>query len=206
MGYLLLEPSVNRRLQTANSNRYRTGTIHLNRVMDVHDIVLMLEGSWAIEENGISYTIHEGDVIVLAAGNRHLGKIPCEPGTRTIYFPIYPHPSDQFVEEQRVVPDGLIAIPTLTNEWFTIESLGKRFGLSPRHLTSIFKNYTGNTVHRFQSEAKIRMAGDLLINAPGMTLIEIAEAYGFYDEYHFGKVFKSVTGQSPGRYRTGKIQ
>ncbi|MBQ1954958.1 MAG: AraC family transcriptional regulator, partial [Clostridia bacterium] len=39
-------------------------------------------------------------------------------------------------------------------------------------------------------------------NFPEMSIKEVAGNLGFYDEYHFSKQFKKITGLSPLKYRT----
>ena len=41
------------------------------------------------------------------------------------------------------------------------------------------------------------MADELMIYDQKLTLKEVAESFGFYDEYHFSKCYKSMFGCAP---------
>lgn len=82
-----------------------------------------------------------------------------------------------------------------------LNQLADRCALSPNHLSSIFKTVTGQTISAYCTELRIRRAQELLRTTP-MKLRQIAEALGYYDQYHFCKAFKKATGLSPSAYRT----
>lgn len=73
-------------------------------------------------------------------------------------------------------------------------------GLSANYLNVIFKDVTGKTVMSFLNESRISRAKELL-ETSSMRIKEIAELLGYYDQYHFCKVFKKMTGISPTQYR-----
>jgi len=81
-----------------------------------------------------------------------------------------------------------------------LSQLADRCALSPNHLSSIFKTVTGKTISAYCGELRISRAQELLRTTP-MKLRQIAEALGYYDQYHFCKAFKKATGMSPSAYR-----
>ena len=67
------------------------------------------------------------------------------------------------------------------------------------YMNRIFKKYLGFTIFEYLKIIRINKAKELLMNR-NMKIYEIAEATGFTDEFHFSRVFKSVTGISPKKY------
>jgi len=67
-----------------NRNRH-VNERHMDRVMDVHDLIYIVSGEWEIVQDGARYTVREGDLILLAAGHHHYGPVPCSGEVRTIY-------------------------------------------------------------------------------------------------------------------------
>ena len=84
------------------------------------------------------------------------------------------------------------------------EEFAKKYSCSVRTITSKFKESTGKSLHAWQIEQKCRIADELIQNEPSLTLKEVAATFGFYDEYHFGKCFKKITGRSPKNRKANK--
>lgn len=85
------------------------------------------------------------------------------------------------------------------SRFFTITELANHFNISNKTMTSLFRQYTGQTIHRYQFDQKLMMAQNLIHIEPGITLKELAASFGFYDEYHFCKCYKTKFGISPKR-------
>ena len=75
-----------RAVSMADYSWFKTGILHPDRVMDEHDLVYLLQGSWEIWEDEIPYLLVPGDVILLEAGRHHYGRAACADNTRTMYF------------------------------------------------------------------------------------------------------------------------
>lgn len=81
-----------------------------------------------------------------------------------------------------------------------LQELSDIVSISPSYLSRIFRQVTGQTLTNYIQSVKITRAMELLAEAE-RPLCEIAETLGYYDQFHFSKVFKSYVGVSPTAYR-----
>ena len=72
---------------------------------------------------------------------------------------------------------------------------------STKTLDKSMLHKTGLSFHAYQKERKLEMAASLLMTDPDLQLREIANALGFYDEFHLSKSFKQKYHISPREYR-----
>jgi len=72
-------------------------------------------------------------------------------------------------------------------------------GISPSHLRALFKKEYGISLVTALNEIRIGHAKNML-KSGAFTLREVAEGCGFQNEYYFSRVFKEITGISPGKY------
>lgn len=79
--------------------------------------------------------------------------------------------------------------------------LAEQCGVSIKTAEAKFKALYGVTIHQYILQYKIEQATALLLHFPEMPIKEIAYNLGFYDEYHFSRRFKQITGLSPSDYR-----
>lgn len=82
----------------------------------------------------------------------------------------------------------------------TLEELAGRAGLSVSHYCAVFKRRTSQTPMQLFTSMKIQRACQWLQNR-NVTIKTIAYNLGFFDQYHFSKVFKDVMGVSPKIYK-----
>ena len=82
----------------------------------------------------------------------------------------------------------------------TIPQLARMAGLSIRGFTKAFKRHQGTTAARFITRVRVREAAQLLANSQE-TMDAITEKTGFPNRNYFSRVFKKVTGESPGFFR-----
>lgn len=82
-----------------------------------------------------------------------------------------------------------------------LQQLSGHVSLSPSYLCKLFKQVTGETITNYIHDLKIAKATEYLAD-PSLSLSEIAERLGFYDQFHFSKVFKVYTNTSPSKYRS----
>lgn len=88
------------------------------------------------------------------------------------------------------------------HERVEIEELAKLLDLSPAHFSRAFKKTVGWAPYRFQLEARITHAQHL-IRDTYTSIDEAAHRTGFVDRAHFNRVFRKLTGETPGSWRKG---
>lgn len=83
-----------------------------------------------------------------------------------------------------------------------LQDLSNHVSLTPSYVCKLFKQVTGDTITYYTHKLKIDKAIEYLSES-NMSLSEIAEVLGFYDQFHFSKVFKVHVGVPPSKYRSG---
>ncbi len=86
------------------------------------------------------------------------------------------------------------------SESLTGELLARRLGVSRPYLAAIFRRETGHTLHDYVTERRVTRAKELLQHSE-LGIGEIASRLGFKTIFHFSRVFKEQTGQSPRKFR-----
>jgi AraC-like DNA-binding protein len=85
----------------------------------------------------------------------------------------------------------------------TLEQLADLAGLSVSHYCAVFKKKTAQTPMQLFTSMKIQRACQWLQNR-NETIKTVAYNLGFFDQYHFSKVFRSVMGVSPRVFKKEK--
>ncbi len=85
--------------------------------------------------------------------------------------------------------------------FFSNEELAQAANVSVKTAENKFKAAYGKTIHAYILDFKIKEAITTFEVFPEMSIKEIAYNLGFYDEYHFSKQFKKITGKSPSEYK-----
>jgi AraC-like DNA-binding protein len=75
-------------------------------------------------------------------------------------------------------------------------------GLSESYFRKLFREKVGMSAKRYFKIRRINRAIALIRNHPSMQLTEITYALGFFDQAHFIREFKSITGKSPKEYQS----
>ena len=85
------------RVAAANSHYYEQPTepLYLNRVLQYHDLIYLVDGRWAITEGDTEYPMEKDDALLLTAGHHHYTRLPCAPRTRTICLHVSCEPGDR---------------------------------------------------------------------------------------------------------------
>ena len=84
----------------------------------------------------------------------------------------------------------------------SIDALARRVNLSPRHLTRLFRKYTGRTIQEFKQEIRLELASLLLQNGQ-LGIDEIARRCGYSSARQFRRVWKEANGMAPSEGRRG---
>lgn len=82
----------------------------------------------------------------------------------------------------------------------TLKDLAKSAGLSVSHYCALFKKKTMQSPLNLYTSMKVQRACQMLQNRD-QTIKSIAYTLGFFDQYHFSKVFKHVMGISPKHFK-----
>ncbi len=85
-------------------------------------------------------------------------------------------------------------------EQISLSSISKLFFVSPYYLSRAFNKVTGFTFVEYLNNVRIKEAQKLL-RETRLSASSISEKVGFGSIAHFGRVFKSITSQSPLHYR-----
>lgn len=81
-----------------------------------------------------------------------------------------------------------------------INEVALRTFLSPSYLSRLFKENTGSSFSEYLQNIRISEACSLLKKTDAK-IIDIMQEVGFRDIKHFNRLFKKVTGKTPGQYR-----
>jgi YesN/AraC family two-component response regulator len=87
------------------------------------------------------------------------------------------------------------------NRRLGVDVLAKRIYLSPSHFSTLFKAETGCGFKEYLNKVRIEQSKILMQN-PAVSLADIASMVGYTDQSYFTRVFKSLEGKSPNRYRS----
>lgn len=98
---------------------------------------------------------------------------------------------DEVCQRIRTTPQTFFAAKDIAAEYFICE----------RTLNNRFQKVCGKSFYAFQMETKLEMVRQFLLSQPQAKLHEAALNYGFYDEFHLSKAFKSRFGMPPSQYR-----
>ena len=85
-------------------------------------------------------------------------------------------------------------------EKITLEDVAAEIFLSSAYFSKIFKEQTGFNFSQYLNKLRIEKSKSLLRNSR-LPLVDIAGMVGYEDQSYFTKVFKKITGNSPGKYR-----
>lgn len=87
-----------------------------------------------------------------------------------------------------------------SHEEITLETLGRKMGLSPIYISKMFKEKLGINYIDFLTECRIEKAKKLMAN-PDKSIKEIAIEVGYHEPNYFSKVFKKIVQVSPKEYQ-----
>jgi len=89
----------------------------------------------------------------------------------------------------------------------TLEDTAAYVFLSPAYFSRIFKEEMGDNFNTYVNTVRVEGAKKLLLNEK-IALVDISTLVGFEGQSYFSKVFKKITGITPGKFREsrGKIK
>ena len=87
----------------------------------------------------------------------------------------------------------------------TLEEVASYVYLSPSYFSKIFKEEMGRNFNSYLNHIRIEMSKRLLLD-DSVVLVDVSNIVGYEDQSYFSKVFKKVTGVSPGKFRESRGQ
>lgn len=101
-------------------------------------------------------------------------------------------------------PEGIVKAAVFAKSHYSEEigpdEMAASSGMSRYHFTRQFKEWTNQTPVQYLTDIRIKKAKELLQNTKYSTE-DIAGLTGYKNANYFTKVFKKVTGTSPGKFR-----
>lgn len=85
----------------------------------------------------------------------------------------------------------------------TLEETAAHVFLSPAYFSRIFKEEMGDNFNVYVNHVRIEAAKKLLLNEK-IALVDISTLVGFEGQSYFSKVFKKLTGTTPGKFRESR--
>lgn len=82
----------------------------------------------------------------------------------------------------------------------TVAELAEQLNVNPNYLSKLFHEKMGITIMDYCKTQKVQLAKNQLVYT-NCSPKEIAYSLGFASQSHFGKVFKEITGMTPGNYQ-----
>jgi AraC family transcriptional regulator len=85
-------------------------------------------------------------------------------------------------------------------ENITLAQVARACGVHPVYLGQIFRQEFGETLGEYLNRIRVRVAAGMLANSD-TSLSAVAVDLGFYDQSHFTRIFRQLTGATPGTFR-----
>jgi AraC family transcriptional regulator len=86
------------------------------------------------------------------------------------------------------------------SENLTLAHVARAAGVHPVYLSHTFRHELGETLGEYLNRIRVRAAAGLLAKSR-LSLSAIAADLGFYDQSHFTRIFRQLTGATPGMFR-----
>lgn len=114
------------------------------------------------------------------------------------------HSARKNIEKEKHPPKWLNLVVEKLNDEFietpTMEELAILADVHPVHLSAVFRKFQDQTIGEYVQNLRIEYALKMLLNKE-TPLSEIALSAGFSDQSHFTRIFKRITGTTPGIFR-----
>lgn len=85
----------------------------------------------------------------------------------------------------------------------SLAELAARVAVSPAHLTTLVRRWTGQSLMQWSLQARLQEAA-LQLTDPANSVADVAQASGFADLSHFRRLFRRRYHQSPQEYRSNE--
>jgi len=88
------------------------------------------------------------------------------------------------------------------SESLTLAQVARAAGVHPVYLGHIFREEFGETLGEYLNRIRVHAAAERLAHSES-PLSSVALEFGFYDQSHFTRIFRQLTGTTPGMFRAG---
>lgn len=102
---------------------------------------------------------------------------------------------------RELAEDARAAIAVHLTEPLTLDGLAAEVGASPYHLARVFRAQTGQSLHAYRDELRLRTALPLVTELAGRDLTWIALDLGYASLSHFSDRFRRLFGTPPSAVR-----
>lgn len=82
----------------------------------------------------------------------------------------------------------------------SLQEAAAAVGFNPSDLSTLLKKYTGKSYTESLAEYRIEQAKQLLL-LTNEKVYAVGQMVGYEDKYYFNRIFKRVTGMSPGEFK-----
>jgi AraC family transcriptional regulator len=107
------------------------------------------------------------------------------------------------------LPNWLACVRDLLHEHchdeLTLSEIAATVGVHPVYLARVFRQHFHCSVGEYVRRLRIEYACQQMMKTEA-SLVEIAHAVGFYDQSHFTRTFKRMTGMTPAEFRAARKQ
>ena len=86
----------------------------------------------------------------------------------------------------------------------SLVSVAEEFGISPGHLSRLFKEAEGTSFSDFVIECRLRRAAQLLANDLGKNVTSVGREVGYDNQSYFARLFRRRYGMSPIQFRKNR--
>lgn len=105
--------------------------------------------------------------------------------------------------EQELANKTIALVDRTPHRSFRVQDVAEKFEVSTKTIERAIKKKTEMTFSKYQTSRKLEMAAQQMRVEPDIRLAEIAATFGFYNEFHFSRLFKNKYGLSPSKYKNG---
>lgn len=104
-------------------------------------------------------------------------------------------------EREYLVQKAKAVLSMSLHEQIGIDELATAVGVSPFHLCRVFRSHTGQTLHDFKTDLRLRSALEQIAEGNG-DISRTAHEFGFSSHSHFTAAMRKVFGRTPSALRT----
>lgn len=151
--------------------------IHPDRVMDSNVFLLILEGAFRVEEDGVEYTLQKNDVFFLKRGLHHTSKYYTDDGTSWYYVHFYDNICGNCNSK-----NCILASRNSINPNMELMLLPKRLNISPYDAEKLMLSMQDMTVNYASSSRLVRARLSIELKNILLSLVELDSAVSGWGE------------------------